>query len=72
LERVVSLLCAAPEGEAELVLRVIARWAYLPARSVVESMMANPKSPARVSHEARIALDRIDLVATGRIPLSHS
>ncbi|MCW5769742.1 MAG: hypothetical protein KIT19_13775 [Phycisphaeraceae bacterium] len=68
LERVALSIGAAPEGEAELALRVIARWAYLPARGVVETVMMNPKSPARVAHEARIALDRIDLVAMGKIP----
>lgn len=68
LERVALSIGAAPESEAELGLRVIARWAYLPARGAVESAMLNPKSPARVAHEARIALDRIDLVAMGKIP----
>lgn len=54
--------------EAALCARVIGRWAHAPARPALESAIANPHTHALVAHEARIALDRIDLVAMGKIP----
>lgn len=53
--------------EAALRARVLGRWAHAPARAALESAIANPETHALVSHECRIALDRIDLVAMGKI-----
>lgn len=53
--------------EAALRARVLGRWAHAPARAALESAIANPRTHALVAHECRIALDRIDLVAMGKI-----
>lgn len=58
---------AATIEEAALRARVLARWAHAPARAALETAIANPKTHALVAHECRIALDRIDLVAMGKI-----
>jgi hypothetical protein len=55
--------------EAALSARVLGHWAHAPARAALESAIANPKTHALVAHECRIALDRIDLVALGKIAI---
>ncbi len=76
LDHVASRLNAAPRAdiepgaieEAALRARVLGHWAHASARAALESAIANAHTHALVAHECRIALDRIDLVAMGKIP----
>lgn len=55
--------------EAALCARVLGHWAHAPARAALESAIANLETHVLVAHECRIALDRIDLVALGKIAI---
>ncbi len=47
--------------------RALGRWAFQPAREPLRTLTEQREIDARVAHEARIAWDRIDLVAMGKV-----
>lgn len=69
LDAVITMLGSERDpGAMELAARVLGRWAYAPGRNSLHSLISSRETPVLAAHEARAALDMIELVIAGRMP----